>query len=158
MVNRYISTKIDVYRHISTRIAQNSTFFDIYRRTSTKIDSCRPGRDVTGINREPTGASEKNMGNMGIFFPKRWEEYGSFQRFLGKNMGNMGGTIQIFATTPYRFVDSAGSDSLWSPCGVIFAFILMLITRRAPVIRQLLYAKRRVELSFVMNKSLKSDQ
>ena len=63
----------------------------------------------------------------------------------------------------YRFVDStgsdsAGSDSLWSPCGVIFAFILMLIKRGAPVIRQLLYVKRRMELSFVMNKSLKSDQ
>ena len=62
--------------------------------------------------REPTGASEKNMGNMGIFFSKRWEEYGSFQRFLDKNMGNMGGTVWIFATTLYRFVDFAGSDSL----------------------------------------------
>ena len=58
----------------------------------------------------------------------------------------------LFGFLPYRFVDSAGSDSLWSPCRVIFAFILMLIKRRAPVIWQLLYPKRRVELSFVMNK------
>ena len=37
MVNRHMSTKINVSRHISTRIAQNSTFFEIYRCTSTKI-------------------------------------------------------------------------------------------------------------------------
>ena len=42
------------------------------------------------IFRESTGVPEKNMGNMGIFFAKIWEEYGSFQRFSGKNMGKYG--------------------------------------------------------------------